>query len=201
MMRSHTTQHAYTTSGISAFVFLFNLVVSFLQFEKAWIVEVAYPLRQDRVLFYARLNGLVSILTLALQLKASGVLIQWLGTIGSLAIVPLVSVVGFLFVGANPGLPALSTFWVVFKCIHYAISKPTREILFTPLPSEVKFSCKSFMDTFVYKAGRAFAATLFASMQLVSMNCFWRMSVAIAVCLGWTLLAIVVGRLNRSLLT
>ena len=82
-------------------------------------------------------------------------------------------------------LACFSLFWVLFKCGHYSIEKPTRELLFTAVPSELKFSVKSFIDTFIYKAGRALAGLAFGGMVSWGVTDMSRMVTAVAVCLAW----------------
>lgn len=66
-------------------------------------------------------------------------------------LVPAVGAAGFVAVCVSPTLGTFSVLWFMFKCAHYSISKPTRELLFTAVPPDVKFGVKAFMDTFVYK--------------------------------------------------
>jgi AAA family ATP:ADP antiporter len=37
--------------------------------------------------------------------------------------------------------------------MHYAVDRPTREVLYTVLSPDAKYKSKSFIDTFVYRAG------------------------------------------------
>ena len=48
----------------------------------------------------------------------------------------------------------------------YAVSKPTREVLFTVLPREEKYKAKSFIDTFVYRGGDAVNAAVYETLTL-----------------------------------
>jgi AAA family ATP:ADP antiporter len=47
---------------------------------------------------------------------------------------------------------------VIRRGLHYAVSRPTREILFTVLGQDEKYKSKPFIDTFVYRGGDLFGA-------------------------------------------
>ena len=68
---------------------------------------------------------------------------------------PLISVVGFIWLGATPTLAALITFGVARRVGEFAVSKPAREALFTVVPREDRYKAKNFIDTVVYRGGDA----------------------------------------------
>jgi ATP/ADP translocase len=44
-------------------------------------------------------------------------------------------------------------FQVLRRASNFAVSRPSREVLFTVLRREDKYEAKSFIDTFVYRVG------------------------------------------------
>ena len=179
--------------GICGYVFQFNLVTSFLAFEKGIIVQRTYSGRaSEMVQFYARLNTFVSICTVLVQTLGAGQLMRNRPTL-SLLVSPAISIAGFVAVWRWNTLSCFSAFWVCFKCGHYAIEKPAKELLFTTVPPEVKFSVKGFMDTFVYKAGRAAAGILLSGMVAFSVTELGRMATALVVCVAWGGVGLYVG--------
>jgi ATP:ADP antiporter, AAA family len=70
-----------------------------------------------------------------------------------LAIVPVVTFVGFVGLAAAPALLVIGIFEACRRAANHALSKPARETLYTVLPRDEKYKAKSFIDTFVYRAG------------------------------------------------
>jgi ATP:ADP antiporter, AAA family len=77
---------------------------------------------------------------------------------GSIAIDPL----RFGALSAAPTLAALVPFQVLRRAGDFAITRPTREVLFTVLPREDRYKLKSFIDTVMYRLDQvgAWAFTL-----------------------------------------
>ena len=52
-----------------------------------------------------------------------------------------------------PGFATLAAVQVLRRGLHYAVDRPVREMLYIPLGPGMKYKAKSFIDTFVYRAG------------------------------------------------
>ena len=102
---------------------------------------------------------------------------------------PLVSLAGFLWLGATPTLAALIAFGVTRRVGEFAISKPAREALFTVVPREDRYKAKNFIDTVVYRGGDALAGWVFAGVSAF---------LAAGVSLGWTAIAFYLGARMKS---
>jgi ATP:ADP antiporter, AAA family len=148
---------------ICIYLFLYTTLSTFLYLQQARVVELAIPDREARTVLFAQIDMAVNVLTLLTQLFLTGRIIKGIGVGPTLAILPAVSIIGFAALWATPalGLPLLGTF-VAFQIarrgLHYAVSRPTREILFTVLGQDEKYKSKPFIDTFVYRGGDLFGA-------------------------------------------
>jgi ATP:ADP antiporter, AAA family len=148
---------------ICLYLFLYTTLSTFLYLQQGRIVESVIPDRAGRTALFAQIDIAVNILTILTQVFLTGRIIRWIGVGASLAILPTVSIIGFAALWAAPalGMPLLGIF-VVFQVarrgLHYAISRPSREILFTVLSQDAKYKSKPFIDTFVYRGGDLFGA-------------------------------------------
>ena len=106
----------------------------------------------ERTRLFASVDLVVNSLTLVLQVLAFSRLAAVLTPGWLLAVVPLISVVGFIWL-ATPTLAALITFGVARRVGEFAVSKPAREVLFTVVPREDRYKAKNFIDTVVYRGG------------------------------------------------
>jgi AAA family ATP:ADP antiporter len=76
-----------------------------------------------------------------------------LGVALALAVLPLLSTLGFGLLALAPTVAVLVTLQVVRRAGEFALGRPTRELLFTVIPREDKYKAKSFIDTVVYRCG------------------------------------------------
>src|SRR5690606_19877826 len=109
--------------------------------------------RATRAAFFARIDVWVNTATLLAQLLLTARVMERLGIGWTLSLLPLVSLLGFLLLGVAPTLAAVVAFQVTRRTVNYALSRPSREILFVPLTREDKYKSKNVIDTFVYRAG------------------------------------------------
>ena len=139
--------------GIVAFMLLFTIGSTFLYFQRLAIVAEAFADRAARVQFFARVDLIVSLLTLIVQTFLTARLIKWLGVAWTLALLPAISIAGFLLLGVAPTLIVLVAFESVRRAGNFAVARPTRELLYTVVSREDRFKAKNFIDTFIYRAG------------------------------------------------
>jgi ATP:ADP antiporter, AAA family len=142
------------------FMLLFTNSSTFAYFEQARFVKAASADPAARTAIFAQIDLWVNVLALAVQMLLTGRLVRWLGLGLALCILPILSLGGFGALLVWPALTTLMVFQVLRRGTDYAVSKPTREVLFTVLPREEKYKAKSFIDTFVYRGGDALSANL-----------------------------------------
>jgi AAA family ATP:ADP antiporter len=147
--------------GICAFMLLHAITSTLVYFQQADITAHEFHDRAARTAFFAQLDLAVNVLTVALQIFATGRLLKWLGVGLTLAMLPALSLAGFAALASMPSLSLLAAFQVLRRAMNYAISRPAREVLFTVLPREDKYKAKSFTDTFVYRAGDQIGAWVY----------------------------------------
>jgi AAA family ATP:ADP antiporter len=150
--------------AICGYLFCYTALSTALYFQQVAIVREALPDPQEQTRFFARVDLLVNSLTLLVQLFAFSRLASLLGPTGLLVLMPLVSIAGFVWLGATPTLAALVVFGVTRRVGEFAISKPARETLFTIVPREQRYKAKNFIDTVVYRGGDMIAAWYLATL-------------------------------------
>jgi AAA family ATP:ADP antiporter len=139
--------------GIVLYMLLFTITSTALYFQQADIVSRSFSDSGARTSFFAQIDLWVNLLALITQLFLTNRLVKWLGLGWALAMLPLVTVVGFLVIGFHPGLMAIMAVQVVRRGWNYGMMKPAMETLYTVIPREDKYKAKNLIDTFVYRAG------------------------------------------------
>lgn len=149
---SHTFRSPYLLN-VCLFIVLFTVTSTFLYFQQATIARDYFPDRASRTAFFARLDVMVNVLTLGVQLFLTARILRRLGVALTLAILPLFSALGFAGLAAAPTIAALVAFQVLRRAANFALARPTRELLYTVIAREDKYKAKTFIDTVVYRAG------------------------------------------------
>jgi AAA family ATP:ADP antiporter len=149
--------------AICGYLLCYTALSTALYFQQVAIVRDAVPDMAERTRLFASIDLTVNTLTLVLQVFAFSRLTALLGPGWLLALMPLVSIAGFLWLGATPTLAALIAFGVTRRVGEFAISKPAREALFTIVPREERYKAKNFIDTVVYRGGDAASGWLFGA--------------------------------------
>jgi ATP:ADP antiporter, AAA family len=144
--------------GICLYILLFSLTQTFLYFEQARVVKATFTDAASRTAAFATIDMLVNALTLVMQLFLTGRIIALLGVGLTMTLVPLLTMAGFAWLGLAPTFAVLATFQVARRSLHYAVDRPSRELLYTVMSPDEKYKSKSFIDTFVYRGGDALGA-------------------------------------------
>jgi len=175
--------------AICGYLLCYTALSTALYFQQVEIVREAVPDTAARTQLFATLDLVVNASTLVMQLLAFSRLTALLGPGWILALMPLVSVAGFVWLGAVPTLAVLIAFGVTRRVGEFAISKPARETLFTIVPREERYKAKNFIDTVIYRGGDALSGWIFAGLSV-----FFAAGVALA----WTSLAFFLGAKMRT---
>ena len=180
--------------GIAAFMLLFTIGSTFLYNIQADILSRTFSTSEARTAVFARIDLSVNVLTLLTQLFLTGRLLKWLGVRLTLAILPLLSVVGFLVLGVMPVFWVFVVFQVLRRAGNFALAVPTREVLYTVLPRRDKYKAKNFNDLFVYRAGDQIGVWSFAGMGALGLGAGGLALVMVPLAGVWVAVALWLGR-------
>ena len=106
------------------------------------------------------------------SLFGTGAVIKRFGLTTTLILFPVLLLVCTLFVWFFPNIWVVFSVMMVIKGMSYALNNPTKEILYQNTSTQIKFKCKSWIDTFGQrgaKAGGSFITNAFAT-SLVDLN-------------------------------
>lgn len=187
--------------AICAFLILYSLSSTFIYFTQVTIVAAAEDGRAARAQLLARIEIWVQTATLLTQLTVTGRLLRRLGSGILLALLPIATAAGFVILGLWPGLVTLVVFQVFRRTLNYALVKPARESLYTPLCTASQYRAKSFIDTFVYRGGDAMGASAYSLLTGLGLGLSAIAFVAVPICSIWALVGLHLGRRQRALAT
>lgn len=150
--------------------------------------------KQQLGAFMGRFFGRMSLLSFLFQFLLSYRFIRFIGVGGVVMFLPLGLVGGSMAMLLAPGLLAGILLRGTDGVLKYSIDKTARELLFLPVPFDLKAKTKIFIDVFVDRWFRGLSGALLA--LLVALHFTVRhMSIVVMVMLGvWIVFALLVRR-------
>jgi AAA family ATP:ADP antiporter len=191
--------HSPYLMGISAFFILLTIGSTILYFEQTDIVGKAFADRASRTAVLAKIELVVQTLTILTQIFLTGRLIRWLGISASLAVLPLVSMIGFGALGVWPVFITVAALAVARRAGNFALNNPAMEILFTVVPREDKYKAKNFIETFIYRGGDQIGAWGYAGLAALGLGISGIAFAAVPISAVWLVLGVWLGRKQTQL--
>jgi AAA family ATP:ADP antiporter len=157
-------------AGIAAWVALLSITATFLYFQQASIIAAASDDPAVRTRMFASVDLAVGLLTIVVQLFATGKLIARFGVGAALALLPVVFAAGFAGLAVAPMLGVVIAFQALQRTANFAISNPAREVLFTVVAREEKYKAKNVIDIVVVRGADAVGGWIFAALRSLGME-------------------------------
>lgn len=183
--------------GICLYILLYTTTSTYLYFEQAKIAKEQFPVPEQRTGFLASITLWSNLLTLAIQVFATGRIARWLGVSATLAFLPALTAVGIGALALWPTATVLVAVLVARSGLHYGVDRPSREMLYTVLGREEKYKSKSFIDTFVYRGGDQIGTWLRGPLEKI------HIAVLVGVFVGlsavWGVTGVMLGRRQRAI--
>ena len=180
--------------GIAVFVLLYTVLGTLLYFLQVSLVGSAISDPTERTRLFASVDLAVNTLTLLLQFFLTGPLLARIGATAMLVAIPVLSVTGFAALGVWPLLPVLVVVGVLRRAGEFAISKPTRETLFTVVGHDDKYQAKNVIDTVIHRGGDAASGWFAAGLMAAGLGLAGMAWVGVPIAFGWLILAWMLGR-------
>lgn len=135
------------------YMLLYTITSTFLYIEQLTVIKNEVAEEAQRTKLLAWIDVIVNVLTLLTQVFLTGRILTKLGVMAGLLLLPVMTLVGFSLMWRWELLAILVGFQILRRSMHYAVDRPTREVLYTVLSPDAKYKSKAFIDTFVYRAG------------------------------------------------
>lgn len=177
-------------AGIAGYALCAACLATFVYLQQAGIVKAALPDRGARTAFFANVELITGLATIVLQLLVTSRLLRWLGVGVVLAILPVVQGLGVLALVMAPSLAMATAVSASGRAATHALSRPSRELLFTALPRDDKYRAKNVIDTLIYRFGDFGSAWLHRGLDALGVVIA---AVAVPLAAAWVALAVVLG--------
>lgn len=184
--------------AISSFMLFHPFCSTILYFQQAEIVDALAQSREHATRVFAWIETATQGATLLLQLLVTGRVMRRFGVALSLMLLPVLTAIGFAFLGSTPVLAVVVGFQVLRRATNFAFLRPARETLFTVVRREERYKAKSFIDTFVYRGGDAIGSVAYQGLaNVLGLTVGAIAYAAVPVAFLWTGAAWWLGRQHR----
>ena len=139
--------------GIAISSVIASLLGTALYMFAAELVETAIPDSNQQTQFFSNMNVATNALSIVGQMFVVKHVVSRFGIGVSLALLPIVSVVGFAVLAFDPVLGVVAVLTVARRALGFGFSKPTTDMLYSVVTPEEKYKTKNFIDTAVYRGG------------------------------------------------
>jgi len=185
--------------NLSVYMLLFSVTSTLLYFQQLEIARQSFADRGARTAFFARIDLWVNILTLIAQLLLTARILRAIGVALTLAILPVLSTLGFGALAMAPTIAVVVVYQVLRRAGNFAFARPAREVLFTVVLREDKYKAKSFIDTVIYRTGDQVGAWSFAALGFLGLALTGISVVAVPISIAWLMNALWLGRKQERL--
>jgi AAA family ATP:ADP antiporter len=185
--------------GIGLWVFMLSFAGTMLYFVQAEVVAAYTADTGQRTQIFATIATWVGIISLVMQLTATGRIIPAIGVGKAAALLPLVFVLGFAALALAPVLFVVAAFQAAQRGTNFGISNLARESLWTVVNRNEKFKAKNIVDGTVFRAADALNAqvfNLFSKVMALSVPVIAVISAVLAG--GWLLLSLWLGKTQEK---
>jgi len=158
----------------------------------AQLVSENFTTTDEQTKVFALLDAVTNALALIGQLIVVKHVVQRFGIGVSLAVLPIVSVIGFAILAANPVFIVIALLQVARRSITFGLGKPTSDMLYSVVSPEEKYKAKNFTETALYRGGDLVGAWVVRIMAGLGLSGISLVCVPLAAI--WTAIAFWLGK-------
>jgi AAA family ATP:ADP antiporter len=130
-----------------------SLLGTALYMFAAQLVETSIPGANERTEFFSNINFWTNLFALLGQMFFVRHVVARFGIGRSLAVLPLISIAGFILLAFDPVLAVVAFLTIARRALGFSFSKPTTDMLYSVVTPEEIYKTKNFIDTAVYRFG------------------------------------------------
>lgn len=180
--------------GVGLWIVLMAIGNTLVYFRQASIILSESDTFSQLVGSFAQFDFVAQAATLITQVFITTHLIRKVGVGWTLAILPLVTLVGFAVLAIWPLYGVMLIFQAVHRATRYAISRPSRETLFSVVTPSEKYKAKPVADVFLYRTGDLAGAGIDGLFAVLGFTLAWMAMATAPLAAMWTVLSIGLGR-------
>ena len=139
--------------NIGLYVILFTMLMTTSWMISLGIVEEWSKDPCERTGFFARIEQIVTPLTLLMQLFLASYILRRVGSLAVLSVYGVLFAIAFMAYAFYPTITTVMMVVISLRIFEYGLNKPTRESIYTKLKQQDRYKSTVFIDTFLARSG------------------------------------------------
>ena len=139
--------------NLGVYVILFTMLMTVSWMISLGIVQDWSEDPCERTGFFARIEQIVTPLTLLMQLFLASYILRKVGSLAVLSIYGILFAVAFMAYAFYPTITTVMMVVISLRIFEYGLNKPTRESIYTKLKQQDRYKSTVFIDTFLARSG------------------------------------------------
>jgi len=139
--------------NLGIYVILFTMLMTTSWMISLGIVQEWSQDPCERTGFFARIEQIVTPLTLIMQLFLASYILRRIGSLAVLSIYGFLFGIAFLAYAFYPTITTVMMVVITLRIFEYGLNKPTRESIYTKLKQQDRYKSTVFIDTFLARSG------------------------------------------------
>ena len=139
--------------NIGLYVVLFTMLMTTSWMISLGIVEEWSKDPCERTGFFAKIEQIVTPLTLLMQLFLASYILRKVGSLVVLSIYGVLFAIAFMAYAFYPTITTVMMVVISLRIFEYGLNKPTRESIYTKLKQQDRYKSTVFIDTFLARSG------------------------------------------------
>ena len=180
--------------GVGLWVVFMAVANTMVYFTQANIILGDSDTFSQLVGSFAHFDYVAQFATLATQVFITTHLVRKVGVGWTLTVLPLVTLAGFAALAVWPVYGVMLIFGAVHRATRYAISRPSRETLFSVVTPSEKYKAKPVVDVFLYRFGDAAGAGIDGLFAALGLTLLWVAMSTAPLAAMWIALSVGMGR-------
>ena len=180
--------------GVGLWVVFMAVANTMVYFTQANIILTDSDTFSQLVGNFAQFDWVAQVFTLITQVFITTHLIRKVGVGWTLAILPVVTLAGFAVLAVWPVYGVMLIFSALHRATRYAVSRPSRETLFSVVTPSEKYKAKPVVDVFLYRFGDAAGAGIDGLFAALGLTLVWVAGSTAPLAAMWIALSVGMGR-------
>ena len=139
--------------NLGIYVVLFTMLMTTSWMISLGIVEEWSNDPCERTGLFARIEQIVTPLTLIMQVFLASYVLRKIGSLTVLTIYGLLFAMAFMAYSFFPNITTVMMVVISLRIFEYGLNKPTRESIYTKLKQQDRYKSTVFIDTFLARSG------------------------------------------------
>jgi AAA family ATP:ADP antiporter len=182
-------RHLQVIIGIISLTYIVDVLV---EYQFSAMAKASYTSKEALTAFLGSFFGLyLNLLTFFLQFFLTAAVVRTFGVGGTLQIMPVAIAVASIATLLSPSVLSTASARLTEAATRYTFNRTGMELLYLPLPSDLKNRTKAFVDIVVDRFARGVGGMLLLALAALDVETRYVSLVVMVLCVAWMVLSAV----------